>query len=115
MSEGRYYYLGKDGKEYFIADDAHKYGGGVVGRRYHNPIKKYEEYKYDPAPDEAANAPVIAPNDVPMTTSVGQASLALTEFDHMEVPQLKEILRSKGYTIKGNPGKDKLLEQIKKI
>lgn len=103
----RYYYLGNDGKEYFELEDAKKYGGGVKGKRFHNPVKTYEPvYETESVQTLTENVPVATP---------ATASMALSDFDNLDVAQLKEILRGKGYIIKGNPKRETLLEQIKKI
>ena len=123
---GVYRYLGADGKEYAEKHDAIKYGGGLKGQRYHDPVKRYEPVPYD-APvepetkEEAKEEPQEeASIESPLTgrtpgEEIANNSQALMEFDHLEAPALREILRAKGYLIKGNPSKATLLEKLKQL
>ena len=107
------YYKAKNGLEYAELADANKYGGGAVGKRYHESVKKWEPVYEDleqsqntPKVQQTANA-----NDM---TNVGvDAPQAANDFDGMDKEQLKVALRSKGYPIKGNPSEATLREKLK--
>lgn len=85
---GKYYYLGKNGLEYATKDDADKHGGGCVGQRFHNPVKQWE-----PVYEEIES----------------------TEYDAMDLPQLKKVLQDKGYQIKGNLKRETIIEKLNSL
>jgi len=107
---GKYYFLGKNGLEYATIDDAKKYGGGAVGQRFHNPIKKYEPIPYDPV--DTTNLVENTDTVFPASVNVPQA---ISEYDNMEIIQLKEVLRNKGYVVKGNPKRETLIAKLKSL
>lgn len=104
---GKWYYKGNDGLEYATIEDARKYGGGVVGKRFHQPMKIWEPV-YEEMTEEAVkvNAKAALGHDTPQ---------AVTEYDNMDIPQLKEVLRAKGYAIKGNPKRETIIEKLKSL
>ena len=116
--EGVYYYLGQNGKEYFTAQDAEKIGGGLKGRRFHNPKKVYETVKYeDIVPSTTTTTvPVITPSVQVIQTpaeAVAANSLASTEYDNLTKEQLREALRQKGIPIRGNPSENTMRTALK--
>ena len=112
---GNYYYLGSDGKEYFTADDAQKYGGGLKGRRWHTPHKVYEAVKYDDIVAKETTGQMVPEVKEVKAAVVAANSLSLTEFDHLSEEQMKEILRQKGVPPRGNPKRETLLKMLKAL
>lgn len=132
MAQGVWRYLGTDGKEYPDADDAQKYGGGLKAKRWHSPVKEWQPVYEDIAKEDApvqvvsqsqttpqTTTVTIAQATVPIVTTPVQAaqdaanSLAFSEYDSLDIMQLKENLRQKGYIIRGNPKRETLLEKLK--
>ncbi len=121
-TEGHWYYLGKDGKEYFELHDAQRYGKGAVGKRWHSPIKKFEAIPYEelhdavPAeePKTQANGSTMKP-EAEVETDMVDVPEGIMEFDNLNVQQLKEVLRRKGIISKGNPSRETLLEKLKNL
>jgi len=103
------YYKGRNGLEYAEYSDAVKYGGGAVGKRVHQPVKKWE-----PIYDELSVDDV--PTGAPVTNTPNpqvDAPTAVSDFDGMDKEQLKTALKTKGYTMKGNPSEATLRERLK--
>ena len=117
--QGHYYYLGKDKKEYFTREDADKYGGGAIKRRWHMPIKQYEDIPYEELESEKP-VPVSAFEQSGLETDSKETDVVnvpegILEFDQLDPKEMKEILRRKGIILKGNPGRDTLLEKLKSL
>ncbi len=105
---GRYYYLGKDGKEYFTREDADKYGSGAVKKRWHSPVKEYEDLYGELDKEEA-----------PMTqateTDVVNVPEGIMEYDQLDVAQMKAVLLRKGIKPVGNQSRETLLAKLKSL
>ncbi len=127
---GKYYYLGKNGLEYATFDDADNkkagYGGGCVGKRFHNPVKQWEpvyenmESTTVATPTAAQVVPenYVAPlNQIPesVETPLVDTPQNVTEYDAMDLPQLKKVLADKGYQIKGNLKRETIIEKLKSL
>lgn len=115
---GKYYYLGKNGLEYANKYDADKYGNGCVGQRFDNPIKQWEPVyenvnTTDPEIETVGVPAEILENEI--NVPLVDTPQNVTEYDAMDLPQLKKILRDKGYDIKGNLKRETIIEKLKSL
>lgn len=109
---GKTYYLGKNGLEYAEIEDANKYGGGCVGKRFHNPVKQWEPV-YEDVPSGLNDHTTLIEDEtiVPLVDTPQN----VTEYDAMGLPQLKKVLQDKGYQIKGNLKRETIIAKLKSL
>lgn len=115
--QGKWYFKGRNRLEYATKEDADKYGGGAIGRRFHTPIKQWEPI-YDEIPSEVesnevqVNVPSIIPPKEEIMVDTPQA---VSDYSNFTPIQLRELLRTKGYAIRGNPSRDTMITKLKSL
>jgi len=112
---GKFYYLGKNGLEYAEIEDANKYGGGCVGKRFHNPIKQWEPVYETVSSDPTSGMPVAAPIEDKILPPLVDTPQNITEYDAMDLPSLKKALQDKGYQVKGNLKRETIITKLKSL